>query len=64
MPDEWLEFQIEMKDGEIDVDYQDGAVEFTAEVNGPVAKATAGFFVPENSSADFRSFVLKDEGKR
>ena len=64
VPDEWLEFQIEMKDGEIDVDYQDGAVEFTAEVNGPVAKATAGFFVPENSSADFRSFVLKDEGKR
>ena len=62
--DEWLDFEFELKDGEIEVNFQDDQVEFSSMLTGPLAKAPAGFFVAENSTADFGGFVIKDEGKR
>jgi hypothetical protein len=64
----WLQLSIEVGGGEVEVQYQDEKglqeeLEFKVALGGEVPKASLGFQLPANSTAEFRTFEIEDEGR-
>ncbi len=60
---EWLEIEIQTEGEGVEVNYQDGLVEFTAEPGGAVPSTQFGFLVPAGGNVAFREFSLSGEAK-
>jgi hypothetical protein len=57
---EWLEIEIQIEGGEVEVNYDD-SLEFTVELGADVPPSALGFYVPANSTAEFREFTIAGE---
>jgi hypothetical protein len=57
---EWLEIEIQTEDGEVEVNYDD-TLEFTADLGADIPPSQLGFYVPANSTAEFREFTIAGE---
>jgi hypothetical protein len=55
-----LEIEIQTENGEVEVNYGD-ALEFTAELGADLPPSPLGFYVPANSTAEFREFTIAGE---
>lgn len=64
VPDQWIEIEIQFDAGELEVNYQNGTLEFTTNLGADMPASPLGFHVPANSAAEFLEFVIKDEGER
>jgi len=60
---EWLEVEIQSEGEEVEVNYQDDLVEFTAEPGGNVPSTQFGFLVPAGGNVAFREFAFAGEAK-
>jgi hypothetical protein len=60
-PGDWLEIEIQIENGEVEVNYQDETLEFTAPYGAEIPTARFGFVVPAGSRADFRTFAIAGE---
>ncbi len=60
---EWLEIEVQTEDGEVEVNYQDGALELKAPYRIDAPSSRLGFHVPADSSAEFRQFTIAGEAK-
>ena len=58
---EWLEIEISLEAGELEVNFQDDTLEFTTEVGAGIAPSSLGFHVPANQTVEFREFVIEGE---
>jgi hypothetical protein len=58
---QWLEIEIQTEGGTVEIDYQDGALQFTADLGADIPLSPVGFLVPANSSVDFRGFTIEGE---
>ena len=59
----WLEIEIQSEDKEVEVNYRNGLVEFTAEPGGNVPTTQFGFLVPAGGNVAFREFAFAGEAK-
>ncbi len=60
---DWLEIEVQTEAGEVEVNFQDGALEFTAPYQTDDSPAQLGFMIPANSRADFRTFGIAGEAR-
>ena len=63
--DQWLNVEIEIEDGEIEVQFQDAKeqqpeLEFEIGLGPEIPRSPAGIFLPQNGSADFKFFEFED----
>ena len=63
--DQWLNAEIEIEDGEIEVQFQDAKeqqpeLEFEIGLGPEIPRSPAGIFLPQNGSADFMFFEFED----
>ena len=61
--DEWITLEVETAGGEVEVDYGDGSVEFTADLGAAIPPSAAGFIVAAGGTAEFREFTLAGEAR-
>jgi hypothetical protein len=60
---EWLAIEVQSEAEEVEVNYQDGLVEFTAKPGGSIPSTQFGFFVPAGGKVAFREFAFAGEAK-
>lgn len=60
---QWLEIEIQTEGGGAEVNFQDGAVEFSAPVGNTLPLAQLGIHVPAGGAVDFRQFGIAGEAK-
>jgi hypothetical protein len=66
--DQWLNFEFEFVNGEIEIQYQDDAeqldeLEFITLLGPETSSGMAGIYLPSNSSAKFRFIGVEDKSK-
>ena len=62
---QWLNAEIEIEDGEIEVQFQDAEeqqpeLEFEIGLGPEIPRSPVGIFLPQNGSADFMFFGFED----
>mgnify|MGYP006280210083 FL=1 len=55
----WQEAEVQLEDGVLEIDFDDGALGFRVPADGPVPAAVLGLQVPPGGSADFRSLAIE-----
>jgi hypothetical protein len=66
--DQWLNFEFEVVDGEIEIKFQDDdenllELEFVTLLDFETTTGLAGIYLPPNSSAEFRYFGVEDKSQ-
>lgn len=59
VPGQWLEIEAKVEEGNLEVNFQDDALEFIEPVGDRVPVSDLGFYLPAGSSAEFRSFLFE-----
>jgi len=62
-PGQWLEIEIQTEAGEVEVNFGDGTVEFSAALGANIPSADFGVEVPSGGRAEFREFVVAGESR-
>ncbi|MEX0771252.1 MAG: hypothetical protein WD035_10990 [Balneolaceae bacterium] len=57
----WLEVQITLDGDEVEVEFDDDALTFTASLGAAIPSSAIGFYVPANSTAEFQEFIVEGE---
>ncbi len=60
---QWLDLEIQYRGSEVEVNFGNDAVEFTANLGAPVPFGPLGFHVPADGTAEFQEFKLAGEPK-
>ena len=60
---QWHEVAIQPDNSEAEIDFDDGVLEFTADVGAAIPPSQLGFYVPANSTAEFREFGIAGEAR-
>lgn len=58
---EWLETEVQLEDGVLEINFDDDAAEFSVPAEGEVPARLLGFHVPRGQHVDFRWFVIEGE---
>ena len=58
---QWLEIEIQYEDGELAVNFQDETLEFTTHLGAGIPPSPLGFYIPANTTAEFREFGIEGE---
>jgi len=59
--DQWLEIEVQIEDGEVEIEFAKGLAEISVHLDDIVPLSQVGFYVPANSNAEFRKFQLEGE---
>lgn len=57
-PGRWLEIEVQAEGAEVEVNFEDDAVEFTAGLGTDIPPSPVGFEVPSDSTVHFREFTV------
>jgi hypothetical protein len=60
---QWLEIEVEAEGGNVEVSFDDGAVEFTAQVGADTTPGPLGFQIPAGSAAEVRELAFSGEAR-
>jgi hypothetical protein len=60
---QWLEIEVEAEGGNVEVSFDDGAVEFTAQVGADTPPGPLGFQIPAGSAAEVRELAISGEAR-
>jgi hypothetical protein len=60
---QWLEIEVQTENGEVEVNFEDDTLEFSAVLGTDIPQSRLGFLVPANSSAEFREFTFAGEAR-
>jgi hypothetical protein len=63
VPGEWTTLEVETNGSEVEVNYGDDAVEFTADLGAAIPPSAAGFIVPAGATVEFREFGFAGEAR-
>ena len=63
VPGEWTTLEVETNGSEVEVNYGDDAVEFTADLGAAIPPSAPGFVVPAGATVEFREFSFAGEAR-
>ena len=59
VPGQWLEIEAKVEEGNLEINFQDDALEFIEPVGDSVPVSDLGFYLPARTTAEFRSFLFE-----
>ena len=62
-PGRWHELEVQTENDNIEVSYDDGAMEMEVEPGTPIPSSPFGFYVPPGSAVEFRGFTAAGEAR-
>jgi hypothetical protein len=60
---QWLQLEVQTENGEVEVNFEEDTLEFSAALGTDIPLSRLGFHVPANSSAEFREFTFAGEAR-
>lgn len=60
---QWLEIEVQTEGGEVEVNFEDHTLEFSAPLGTDIPQSRLGFHVPANSTSEFREFTFAGEAR-
>jgi hypothetical protein len=61
--DRWLDLEVQTEGGEVEVNFADGTLEFSAALGTDIPQSRLGIYVPANNTAEFREFTFAGEAR-
>jgi hypothetical protein len=60
---QWLDMELQTENGEVEVNFENDTLEFSAALGTDIPQSRLGFTVPANSGAEFRAFTFAGEAR-
>ncbi|MDA1068570.1 MAG: sialidase family protein [Verrucomicrobia bacterium] len=61
--DRWLTVEIDLENQKAEVNFENDSVEFTVELTANLDSSKLGYYLPANSTAEFREFAIAGEAR-
>jgi hypothetical protein len=60
---QWHQIEIQTEDSNVEVNYDDGALELSVDVQGAMPSGTFGLHIPADNTVEFRQFTMAGEAR-